>query len=108
MRVQAHLAPMKSTILTLILSLGTALASALAQEKVVVQYDCIPNYANWGGVTAAYNKATGVTVPPDMKGSSAAMAALEAEKANPQADCAYYSGAIGFQAASKGLHQGYK
>ncbi len=79
-----------------------------AQEKVVIQYDCIPNYANWGGVTAAYLKKTGVRVPPDMKGSSATMAALEAEKANPQADAAYYSGAIGFQAATKGLHQSYK
>ncbi len=79
-----------------------------AQEKTVVQYDCIPNYANWGGVTAEYQKETGVRVPPDMKGSSAAMAAMEAEKANPQADCAYYSGAIGYQAAEKGLHQPYK
>jgi putative spermidine/putrescine transport system substrate-binding protein len=83
-------------------------ASAPAQEKVVIQYDCIPNYANWGGVTEAYHKATGVRVPPDMKGSSVAMAALEAEMANPQADLAYYSGAIGFQAALKGLHQPYK
>ena len=88
---------------------GLALTlSAAAEEKVVIQYDCIPNYANWGGVTEAYHKATGVRVPPDMKGSSAAMAALEAEKAKPQADLAYYSGAIGFQAAQKGLHQSYK
>lgn len=36
------------------------------------------------------------------------MAALEAEKANPQADCVYYSGAIGYQATQKGLHQPYK
>ncbi len=79
-----------------------------AAEKVVIQYDCIPNYANWGAVTAAYQKETSVRVPPDMKGSSAAMAALEAESQNPQADCAYYSGAIGFQAAKKGLHQPYK
>ena len=76
--------------------------------KTVVQYDAIPNYANWGGVTEAYFKKTGVRVPPDMKGSSAAMAALEAEKNNPQADTVYYSGAIGYQAATKGLHQPYK
>ncbi len=75
---------------------------------IVVQYDCIPNYANWGAVTALYQQTAGVRVPPDMKGSSAAMAALEAERANPQADCAYYSGAIGFEAASRGLHQPYK
>jgi len=79
-----------------------------AEDKVVIQYDCIPNYANWGGVTAAYTKKTGVRIPPDMKGSSATMAALDAEKANPQADVAYYSGGIGYQSASKGLHQPYK
>lgn len=78
------------------------------QEKVVVQYDCIPNYANWGGVTALYKQVAGVTVPPDPKGSSIALAALEKEKDNPVADCAYYSGAIGFEAAQKGLHQPYK
>jgi putative spermidine/putrescine transport system substrate-binding protein len=36
------------------------------------------------------------------------MAALEAEKSKPQADVVYYSGAIGYQAATKGLHQSYK
>jgi putative spermidine/putrescine transport system substrate-binding protein len=76
--------------------------------KVVIQYDCIPNYANWGAVTALYEETHGVRVPPDMKGSSAAMAALEAEKANPQADTAYYSGAIGYEAARRGLHRPYK
>jgi putative spermidine/putrescine transport system substrate-binding protein len=93
-------------ILSLVAVSLTALAGA--EEKVVIQYDCIPNYANWGGVTEAYFKKTGVRVPPDMKGSSAAMAALEAEQANPQADLAYYSGAIGYQATLKGLHQPYK
>lgn len=76
--------------------------------RLVVQYDCIPNYANWGGVTALYRRLTGVRVPPDMKGSSEAMAALIAERANPQADCAYYSGAIGYAAAARGLHQPFK
>ena len=85
-----------------------AALSVHAQDRVVIQYDCIPNYANWGGVTAAYTAKTGVRIPPDMKGSSATMAALEAEKANPQADVAYYSGGIGFQAALKGLHQAYR
>lgn len=80
----------------------------MAKERVVIQYDCIPNYANWGAVTEAYSLKTGTHIPPDMKGSSAAMAALEAEKEKPLADCAYYSGAIGFQAAQKGLHAPYK
>jgi putative spermidine/putrescine transport system substrate-binding protein len=94
----------------ILLALSALAVAALAgaQEKVVIQYDCIPNYANWGGVTALYQKLTGVTVPPDPKGSSVAMAALEKEKENPQADTVYYSGAIGFQASRKGLHEPYK
>lgn len=99
--------PLHLALLAALLSFAFTSATR-AEDKVVIQYDCIPNYANWGGVTEAYHKATGVRVPPDMKGSSAAMAALEAEAANPQADLAYYSGAIGYQAASKGLHQLYK
>jgi len=88
---------------------STAAEGGAAEEGgIVVQYDCIPNYANWGAVTALYEERTGVRVPPDMKGSSAAMAALEAERQNPQADCAYYSGAIGYEAARRGLHQPYQ
>ncbi len=30
------------------LLVASVAAFALAEEKVVVQYDCIPNYANWG------------------------------------------------------------
>lgn len=82
--------------------------AARAEAPVVIQYDCIPNYANWGGVTALYKQVSGVTVPPDPKGSSVALAALEAERQHPVADCAYYSGAIGYLAAEKGLHQPYK
>jgi putative spermidine/putrescine transport system substrate-binding protein len=90
-----------------VFALFAALAIA-AEESIVIQYDCIPNYANWGGVTALYKSRTGVTVPPDPKGSSVALAAIEKEKAAPVADCAYYSGAIGLAAAEKGLHQPYK
>lgn len=92
---------------TLLVSLAGC-SSGRDEDGVVIQYDCIPNYANWGAVTALYEETAGVRVPPDMKGSSAAMAALEAERANPQADTAYYSGAIGFEAARRGLHQPFK
>lgn len=92
----------------LITAMLAAATPTLAAQTTVIQYDCIPNYANWGGVTKAYQQKTGVVVPPDMKGSSPSMAALEAERNNPQADCAYYSGAIGYQAAGKGLHDSYK
>lgn len=79
-----------------------------APERVVIQYDNIPNYANWGGVVEAYYQRTGVRIPADMKASSVALAAIEAERDNPRADCAYYSGAIGYLAAAKGLHAAYK
>jgi len=99
---------MRKSPLLPILWIAAAGALLGAGEKLVIQYDCIPSYANWGGVTALYKKVSGVTVPPDAKGSSVAMLALEKEKDHPLADCAYYSGAIGFQAARKGLHQPYK
>src|SRR5436309_13056875 len=105
MKTQKKLA---AALLLAAVTLATLADRGWAAEKVVVQYDCIPNYANWGGVTALYEKVSGVKVPPDDKGSSVAMAALEKEKEHPQADCAYYSGAIGLQAAQKGLHQPYK
>ncbi len=85
-----------------------ASTAVFAADETVIQYDCIPNYANWGGVTALYKQKTGVTVPPDPKGSSVAMAAIEKEQDAPRADCAYYSGAIGVAASQKGLHQPYK
>jgi len=96
---------LRKIISVLVLSLA---GLAMAEDSVVIQYDCIPNYANWGGVTALYKKVAGVTVPPDPKGSSVALAAIEKEKDRPVADCAYYSGAIGFVAAQKGLHEAYK
>jgi putative spermidine/putrescine transport system substrate-binding protein len=97
---------MKRTLTAVALSFFAL--SAWAAEKVVLQYDAIPNYANWGGVTALYKRKTGVTVPPDMKGSSVAMAAIDKEREHPIADVAYYSGAIGYQAAQKGLHAPYR
>ena len=64
-------------VLSLLLTVsGLTVLAAADDEKVVIQYDCIPNYANWGGVTALYKKVSGVTVPPDPKGSSLALAIL--------------------------------
>ncbi|MEO8216760.1 MAG: extracellular solute-binding protein [Acidobacteriota bacterium] len=98
---------MKKILITAAMIAAFASVS-MAAGDVVIQYDAIPNYANWGGVTALYKRTTGVIVPPDMKGSSVAMAALEKERDHPVADCAYYSGAIGYLAAEKGLHAAYK
>ena len=43
---------MKRTRFVAMILAGLAALSAAAQDAVVIQYDCIPNYANWGGVTA--------------------------------------------------------
>ena len=44
---------MRLGVLAAALALAVPGAGPAADAKVVVQYDCIPNYANWGGVTAA-------------------------------------------------------
>jgi putative spermidine/putrescine transport system substrate-binding protein len=87
---------------------STASSGAPTGATEVIQYDCIPNYANWGGVTALYKNRFGITVPPDPKGSSVALAALDKERESPRADTVYYSGAIGVSAAKKGLHAPYQ
>ena len=79
---------MKRALVYLLL-LGIAGFAFADDNHLVIQYDCIPNYANWGGVTALYKQKTGVVVPPDPKGSSVAMAALQKERRSPRPDCAY-------------------
>ena len=79
-----------------------------AEGDRMIQYDAQPNYANWGGVTLYFKKNYGVDIPPDMKGSSATMAALVKERASTVADVAYYNAVIAAQAATKGVHQPYK
>src|SRR5438105_11740690 len=65
-----------------------------AEGDRMIQYDAQPNYANWGGVTLYFKKSYGVDIPPDMKGSSATMAALVKERASTVADVAYYNAVI--------------
>jgi putative spermidine/putrescine transport system substrate-binding protein len=89
-------------------SVSAAPSAAPSAATEVIQYDCIPNYANWGGVTALYKTRFGITVPPDPKGSSVALTALDKERESPRADTVYYSGAIGVAAAKKGLHAPYQ
>jgi len=83
-------------------------AAKKAEGTKMIQYDAQPNYANWGGITAYFNNTYGVEVPPDMKGSSATMAALIKERENTVADAAYYNALVGMEAAAKGLHASYK
>ena len=56
-------------------------AAKAAEGDRMIQYDAQPNYANWGGVTAYFKKNYGVGIPPDMKGSSATLAALAGTEA---------------------------
>lgn len=83
-------------------------AAKKAEGNRMIQYDAQPNYANWGGVTLFFKKTYGVDIPPDMKGSSATMAALVKERATTVGDVAYYNSVIAAQAAAKGVHQAYK
>ncbi|MDP1691588.1 MAG: extracellular solute-binding protein [Burkholderiaceae bacterium] len=84
-------------------------AAKAAEGNRMIQYDAQPNYANWGGVTAYFKKHYGVDIPPDMKGSSATLAALAKERAATVGDVAYYNAVIAAQAGEQaGVHQAYK
>lgn len=84
-------------------------AAKAAEGNRMIQYDAQPNYANWGGITLFFKKKYGVHIPPDMKGSTATLAALVKERATTVADVAYYNSVIAAQAGTeKGVHQPYK
>ena len=83
-------------------------AASATEGSTLIQYDAQPNYANWGGVTAFFNKTYGVRVPPDMKGSGPTLAALLREQTNTVADVAYYNALVGMEAGERGVHQAYR
>ena len=83
-------------------------AALTAEGTTLIQYDAQPNYANWGGVTAFFNKNYGVRVPPDMKGSGPTLAALLREQNSTVADVAYYNALVALEAGERGVHQAYK
>lgn len=83
-------------------------AARSAEGGTLIQYDAQPNYANWGGLTAFFNREYGVRVPPDMKGSGPTLAALLREQANTVADVAYYNSLVAYEAGERGVHQPYK
>lgn len=84
-------------------------AAKAAEGNRMIQYNAQPNYANWGGITAYFKKTYGVDIPPDMKGSSATLAALMKERASSVADVASYNAVIAPQAGEQaGVHQAYK
>lgn len=83
-------------------------AAVAAEGNMMIQYDAQPNYANWGGITALFQRTYDVDVPPDMKGSSATMAALMKERESTEADVAYYNALVGIEATRRGLHSEYR
>lgn len=84
-------------------------AAKKAEGNLLIQYDAQPNYANWGGITAYFKRNYGVTIPPDMKGSTATLAALLKEQENTPADVAYYNALVGSDAGeNRGVHRSYK
>lgn len=84
-------------------------AAKAAEGDKLIQYDAQPNYANWGGITLNFKNEYGIEIPPDMKGSSATMAALVKERETTVADVAYYNAVIAAQAGvEKGVHEPYK
>jgi putative spermidine/putrescine transport system substrate-binding protein len=87
---------------------STTAAAAASAGAVVVSYNTPEKWANWGEVLKAFSTATGVQSANDPKNSGQTLAALEAEKAAPQADTAYYGIVFGIQAAEKGLVEAYK
>lgn len=74
---------------------------------LVVSYNSPTEWANWGGVLAAFTEDTGIDAPNDPKNSGQTLAALEAEAASPVADTAYYGIVFGFEAQEKGLTAPY-
>jgi len=77
-------------------------------EKVVIAYNSPPEWANWKAVHKAFEEETGIRVPPDNKNSGQTVSALVAEKANPQADTAYYGITFGVKAAEMGILESFK
>lgn len=74
----------------------------------VISYNTPEQWANWGGVLKEFSSQTGIKAPNDPKNSGQTLAALEAEKAKPAADVAYYGIVFGYQAVEKDLVQAYK
>lgn len=94
-------------ILVSALLLGGCIAGTGGQEFVIA-YNSPPEWANWGAVNDAFEEKTGITVPPDNKNSGQTLAALIAERENPQADTKYGGISFSIKAAEKGLVESFK
>lgn len=97
----------RRTLLALAATAALAAGPARAAETAVC-YNCPPEWADWAGQLAAFEKASGIHVPFDNKNSGQAIAAALAERAHPVADVLYLGGQVGIQARDDGLTQPYQ
>ena len=97
----------RRTLLALTATAALAAGPARAAETAVC-YNCPPEWADWAGQLAAFEKASGIHVPFDNKNSGQAIAAALAERAHPVADVLYLGGQVGIQAKDDGLTQPYQ
>lgn len=97
----------RRTLLALAATAALAAGPARAAETAVC-YNCPPEWADWAGQLAAFEKASGIHVPFDNKNSGQAIAAALAERAHPVADVLYLGGQVGIQAKDDGLTQPYQ
>lgn len=74
----------------------------------VVQYNSADEWANYKAVRAAFNEASGIFVPADIKNSGQALTAIQEQQANPQADVGYWGITFGIKAAGESLLEPYK
>ncbi len=88
---------------------GAETGTTSKDSKTLAIYNLGSNYMTWKEITEAYAKKSGVRPTLDLKhGSSAALAALLAERDNPMGNGAFYGISIAIDATNKGLHQAYK
>jgi putative spermidine/putrescine transport system substrate-binding protein len=103
---------MAALILALVNGCGqksSAPASGTAKkEKVVISYNTPPEWANWKDVLKAFEEEKSIKAPADNKNSGQTVSQLIAEKANPQADVAYYGITFGIKAAQEDLVDSYQ
>lgn len=86
----------------------TELWKKAQKEGIVFSYDTGPTWANWKGVFEAFKERYQLDLSWNDIGSGTTVVRLEKEKANPQADTAYYFMPFGELAKTKNLTQVHK
>lgn len=79
-----------------------------SDDDLVVQYNAVDGWANYGTVRETFTEETGIEFPEDTKNSGQTLNALTNEADNPQADVAYMGISDAIVAESEGLTEGYQ